>query len=621
MKMIYTVLFILASATLRKLQRYVMAILFFAPTFFCFGQTPTLYESFDDTPSGEIPDGWRTYSLNGSGGSNWVRSTYGFFGPKVMTSGVEYALPGTIDEDWLVTPQITPLSLDHLIFDAGQEYVWDDHGSEFLVLISTSSDNRADFTDTLAIWTEPEFPGYLYEERIILDLAAYEGTPIYIAFVHNNPVTGEGADPNLPPPPIENWYLDNVSVRPKQSMDYSGGEIFSSYQDVIRVEHSRTSIIMGLVVRAAGDEGAATISSLTFTSTGSSPLVHIKEASLYTTHGDSFISTDEANGVVFADLYGTVTDPGTEFTIVGSQDLERGDTYFWLIYTLEADPNVLTYPYPEVDATFEKVVVNDVEHETTVPTTEGSHPVVPSTPLNDNYADALDLQPSATPARYGSYNNRATFETEFEKLAYCATPIYNTAQDGANSVWWHFHAPRNGVVTIDLSACSFNTLLLIQDENHDQLACNKDIDEDALVFQSKIVDFQVEDGKDYYVRVSGEGAFPGDPNAASGVVHMDFSFSTPVGVEENFTNTFTPLYPNPATKTVCTDLLIKKPTEIILDIVDLVGRPVLSNNKGVLNTGMHEGVCLDISSLPAGPYLVQMRGDHKKAPRKLIVVK
>ena len=63
-------------------------------------QDPTFYETFDSTPTGEVPEGWRTYSLNGDRGNNWVRSVYGFFGPKVMTSGVEYALPGKIDEDF-----------------------------------------------------------------------------------------------------------------------------------------------------------------------------------------------------------------------------------------------------------------------------------------------------------------------------------------------------------------------------------------------------------------------------------------------------------------------------------------------------------------------------------------
>jgi hypothetical protein len=584
-------------------------------------QESTFYESFDNTPMGEIPEGWKWYSLNGGSGNNWVRSTYGFFGPKVMTSGAEYAIPGEIEEDWLVTPQIIPGAGDHLIFDAGQEYVWDDYGSTFHILISTATSNRADFTETLAVWTEPEFPGYLYYDRLSVDLSAYEGVPIYIAFVHKNPVTGEGADPDLPPPPTENWYLDNVWVRPLLEMDYSGGEIFGSYTNVIRVAQSKTSVIVSVIVRAAGDAGSADITSLTFTTAGSSPDVHIKEATLYTTYGDSFIATDDEAGTVFADVFGTVSDPGHQFTIEGNQLLQRGDTYFWLMYTLEAEESALAYPYPEVDATFEKVVVNGVEHQTTVPTTQGSHAVVPHTPVNDNYAAAIELPASPTGVRSGSYNYRATFEVDFEKLAYCAEPVYGSAKDGSNSVWWHFKAPSNGMINVDLSTCNFNTLLVIQDANFDQLACNKDIDESAHVFQSKITGFEVEAEKDYYIRVSGEGLGPGDPNAASGVVHMDFSFTTPVGVEEKFPYTLSALYPNPAEAVVYTDLNLQKPGEVVLEVVDMLGQPVLTQSKGFMAAGTYEHLPLDVGTLVPGTYIVRLRGSAEANAQKLIVLK
>jgi hypothetical protein len=122
-------------------------------------QERTFYESFDDTPEGEVPTGWITYSLGGGSSSSWVRGRYGFFGPRLMTSGVEYALPGQIDEDWLVTPQITPGENEYLIFDSGQEFTWDDLGSTFEILVSTTNSNRASFTP-LSSWTEPEFLTY-----------------------------------------------------------------------------------------------------------------------------------------------------------------------------------------------------------------------------------------------------------------------------------------------------------------------------------------------------------------------------------------------------------------------------------------------------------------------------
>jgi hypothetical protein len=193
--------------------------------------------------------------------------------------------------------------------------------------------------------------------------------------------------------------------------------------------------------------------------------------------------------------------------------------------------------------------------------------------------------------------------------------------DGSNSVWWHFKAPGDGFITVDLSLCDFNTLLLIQDENHDQLACNKDIDQEAFVFQSKITDFPVQQGKDYYIRVTGEGQYPGDVNAASGVVHMDFTFSVPLGVEEAGDQQLLSLYPNPTSGTVYADIFLKKPANVTVEMIDLMGRIVHADNLGTLPTGKHEKLPIEISTLPTGVYLVRIRGTRSVEMKKLIVLK
>src|SRR5262245_12697441 len=100
------VFFSTAQRTQKYIRKGLLALALMLGPMYANAQDPTFYESFDSTPAGEVPEGWTWYSLGGSQGNNWVRATYGFFGPKVMTSGVEYALPGQIDEDWLVTPQI-----------------------------------------------------------------------------------------------------------------------------------------------------------------------------------------------------------------------------------------------------------------------------------------------------------------------------------------------------------------------------------------------------------------------------------------------------------------------------------------------------------------------------------
>lgn len=579
-------------------------------------QEATFSETFDDVPLGEVPDGWKWYSLNGGGGNNWVRSTYGFFGPELMVSGTETAMPGQLDVDWLVTPQLTPARGDYLIFDAGQEMVWDDFGSTFRVLVSTATSNRGDFT-TLQSWTEPEFPGYIYEDRVIVDLSAYEGIPIYLAFVHENPVTAE--DGELPPP-SEMFYLDNVEVRPLKALDYSAGEVFSESFSVIRVAQSKTSVILGLVVRASGDHGTANITSFSFTTSETSPLIRIQRATLYTTYGDSFIATSEDEGIVYAEEWGSTANPGSEFTITGDQELRAGDNYFWLMFTLDADEQDLVYPFPKVNATFEQVVVNGVGRETTISTTHAFHSVVPPMPLNDSYGNASEIGVSVETQRYGSFNHRATFEMEFEKLAYCATPNGIAAMDGGNSVWWHFRPPGDGFITVDLSTCNFNTLLLILDINHDQLACNKDIDEESHIFQSKITNFDVKGGRDYYIRVAGEGDYPGDPNAASGVIHMDFTYLSPLAAGAESLQSISSLYPNPTDGVLYADLKIEKQGEVVLEAFDLMGRKVHTWNPGFMPAGSNRQIPLDISALTPGAYLVQVRGAKKSGGLKLFIL-
>ena len=304
-----------------------------------------------------------------------------------------------------------------------------------------------------------------------------------------------------------------------------------------------------------------------------------------------------------------------------NQALRAGDNYFWLMFTLDANEEDLTYPYPKVNATFEKVVVNGKERETTASSAPAFHSVVPPMPSNDNYDYASEIEPSLETKRYGSYNHRATFEIDFEKMAYCATPNGISAMDGGNSVWWHFRPPGDGFITVDLSTCNFNTLLLIQDINHDQLACNKDIDEDTHVFQSKITNMDVKGGHDYYIRVAGEGLSPGDPNAASGVIHMDFTFLTPLSTGNESTHAISSLYPNPTDGVLYADLFVEKPGEVVLEAFDLMGRKVQTWKPGFMQRGSNHQIPLDISALTPGTFLVQVKDAGKSTALKLIIVK
>lgn len=585
----------------------VMMLLLNAPAF---AQDATFFENFDNTEIGALPEGWTYYQRGGTNpGSRWIVSRYGFFGPQVAWSNWTDAADheGGFDEDWLITPKITPKAGDYLIFDFAQEFVNDDFGSELHMLVSTTTNSAAAFTTTLATYTETELPSYLHDSKISIDLSAYANKPIYIAFAHKNPSTDFDF--------AEDFYFDNIWVRPPQSADYFAGELSSQFSTPMKVGNSSTYILIGTKLTIVGDYGTANATSFDFTTTGTTDPSKIVEARLYTTGKDPFISTNDDEGTVSAELFGSVSNPAETFTITGYKELVMGDNYFWMVFVFEPDYEV-EYPFPVADATFEAVTVNGVEHPATITELEGAAIIVPTYPVNDSLADAMELLPD--PARYASYNNRATFEVEYEQLAYCAPEGY---YDVLNTLWYHFKAPGEGKITADLSATQFNTVMVFQDENYNQLACNDNISTGDGLMQSKITDFPVTAGQDIYIRVSGVGS-PADPNGEAGIVLLDFSFATPMGTEgDGGQYRLSAPYPNPATGKFSLDVTPRTTSEVIIDIQDMMGKPALTESKGVLSAGARHTVDIDVATLPAGAYLVNVRGNNKSSVRKLMVVK
>ena len=78
----------------------------------------TFFEDFESTPVGELPEGWTYYEEGGTlPDAHWF--VFNDFGRKIAYSGAEPG-NGEPDEDWLITPQITPAPGDILFFDATQ---------------------------------------------------------------------------------------------------------------------------------------------------------------------------------------------------------------------------------------------------------------------------------------------------------------------------------------------------------------------------------------------------------------------------------------------------------------------------------------------------------------------
>lgn len=146
------------------------------------------------------PAGWASFiGANGLGtAQNWQRTTtYVAEGTAAAFVRYDNAAPGSIKEDWLVTPQFT-VSADApaLSFMHSQDYD-PDWGTTYSIRISTTSQtSHAAFTTILEM-SEEDVP-LEYGARLV-DLSAYVGQQIYVAFVMAN---DDG----------DNWYIDDVNM-------------------------------------------------------------------------------------------------------------------------------------------------------------------------------------------------------------------------------------------------------------------------------------------------------------------------------------------------------------------------------------------------------------------------
>ena len=153
------------------------------------------------------PSGWTSFiGTNGLGTvNNWIQATAPNTGDYAAANQYENVVGG-IAEDWLVTSQIdlSTSSNTELLFYSTQTYNTAEYGSTYEVKVSTSSQTtHADFT-TVASYTETTVgSGYTLQS---VDLSAYDGMTIYIAFVHFN---DDG----------DNWIIDDVQVRSPYNLD------------------------------------------------------------------------------------------------------------------------------------------------------------------------------------------------------------------------------------------------------------------------------------------------------------------------------------------------------------------------------------------------------------------
>jgi hypothetical protein len=102
---------------------------------------------------------------------------------------------------------------------------------------------------------------------------------------------------------------------------------------------------------------------------------------------------------------------------------------------------------------------------------------------------------------------------------------------------------------------------------------------------------------------------------------MDFTFNVPLGVEDGSDQQLLSIYPNPGSEVVYADIILKKPSNVDIEMIDIMGRVIHIDNLGTLSSGVHRRLPMEISNLPAGTFLLRIRGTRTAEMKKLIVLK
>lgn len=140
------------------------------------------------------PDGWTVINSDG-GGSSWGSSASN----NHTTGGVSSAFHkwgslGYAETGWLITPQIVLASGGQYSLDFWSLNLDADYYGNNAVLVSTTGTSTSDFTQ---VWSPSAVSGEW--ENTLIDLTAYQGQNIYIAFRYQGTYT-------------HGWLLDDISI-------------------------------------------------------------------------------------------------------------------------------------------------------------------------------------------------------------------------------------------------------------------------------------------------------------------------------------------------------------------------------------------------------------------------
>jgi len=159
------------------------------------------------------PSGWTSYRGTNNIGIeyDWTFSQNGYNGDAAFLRYEEIS-PDAIAEDWLVSPLIEISTSSTLAFFEHTTYIQTNWHSDYYIKISTSSQTDHSTFTTIAQYTQMDLTTDFTLREV--DLSAYAGQSIYIAFVMAN---DDGDD----------WYLDNILIEENDTGNPDGKLIIS----------------------------------------------------------------------------------------------------------------------------------------------------------------------------------------------------------------------------------------------------------------------------------------------------------------------------------------------------------------------------------------------------------
>jgi hypothetical protein len=149
------------------------------------------------------PAGWTVQNVAGASYA-WVQSSSSVHSGS-YSAFIHYDCSG-YSEDWLITPQVTIQSNDTLYFWLDiDDFGWPPDTTK--VMISTTDNQPASFTTVL--WQQWDGGGYVDAwTEYAVDLSAYAGQSVYLAFRHNNNC-GDGV------------FVDDVRIGHEQTLSHN----------------------------------------------------------------------------------------------------------------------------------------------------------------------------------------------------------------------------------------------------------------------------------------------------------------------------------------------------------------------------------------------------------------